>query len=51
MAASRGADEIQINIGRIEVTAIPQAVPRPTPPVRKSINLDEYLKPRHGRNG
>jgi hypothetical protein len=51
MAASRGADEIQINIGRIEVTAMPQAAPRPTPPVRKSINLDEYLKPRHGRNG
>lgn len=51
MAASRGADEIQINIGRIEVTAISQAAPRPVPSVPKSINLDEYLKPRHGRNG
>ena len=51
ISASRGADEIQINIGRIEVTAMPQATPRPAPPVRKSINLDEYLSRRNGRNG
>jgi hypothetical protein len=50
-STSRGADEIQINIGRIEVTAMPQAAPRPAPPVRKSINLDEYLSRRNGRNG
>ncbi len=50
-SASRGADDIQINIGRIEVTAMPQATPGPAPPVRKSVNLDEYLKHRTGRNG
>lgn len=46
----RGADEIQINIGRIEVTAIPAAASRSTPPARKSLNLDEYLQRRNGRN-
>jgi hypothetical protein len=46
----RGADEIEINIGRIEVTAIPPAAPRSTPPARKSLNLDEYLQRRNGRN-
>lgn len=46
-----GPDEIQINIGRIELTAIPQATPRPAAPPRKSLNLDEYLKRRNGRNG
>jgi len=51
MSASRGADEIQINIGRIEVTATPQATPRAAQPVRKAINLEEYLKRRNGRNG
>jgi len=50
-SASHGADEIQINIGRIEVTAMPQSTPRPAPPARKSINLDEYLRRRNGRNG
>jgi hypothetical protein len=46
-----GADEIQINIGRIELTAVPQTPQRPAAPARKSINLDEYLKRRNGRNG
>jgi hypothetical protein len=37
--------EIQIHIGRIEVTAVPPPLPRPTAlPARKSINLGEYLK-------
>jgi hypothetical protein len=41
----REPDEIQIHIGRIEVTAVPQAMPRPAPPpLRKSISLDDYLK-------
>jgi hypothetical protein len=50
-AASRSEpDEIQIHIGRIEVTAVPQALPRPAPaPPSKSINLDEYLKRGRGR--
>lgn len=38
-------DEIQIHIGRIEVTAVPPAAPRPAPPKpRKSLDLGEYLK-------
>jgi hypothetical protein len=49
--ASRGPDEIQINIGRIEVTAVTQAAPRPAPPARKSLDLGEYLKRRDGRAG
>ena len=41
----READEIQIHIGRIEVTAVPPAPARPAAqPVRKSLRLDEYLK-------
>ena len=43
-------DEIQIHIGRIEVTAVPQAAPRPAAvPASKSINLDEYLRRGRGR--
>jgi hypothetical protein len=43
-------DEIQIHIGRIEVTALPRTVARPAaPPTRKSLNLDEYLKRGRGR--
>jgi len=44
-------DDIQIHIGRIEVTAVPQASARPAPdkPVRKAANLDEYLRRRDGR--
>jgi hypothetical protein len=44
-------DEIHINIGRIELTAVPPAPHRPAAPARKSLNLDEYLKRRNGRNG
>jgi hypothetical protein len=37
-------DEIQITIGRIEVTAVSDA-PRPAPkPARKQLSLDDYLK-------
>src|SRR5271166_4231620 len=40
-------DEIQIHIGRIEVTALPQApAPPAAKPAPKSANLDEYLKRR-----
>jgi hypothetical protein len=49
--ASRGPDEIQINIGRIEVTAVSQAAPLPARPARKSLDLGEYLKRRDGRAG
>jgi hypothetical protein len=49
---SREADEIQIHIGRIEVTAVPPAPARPAlAPNRKSPSLDEYLKRRPGRAG
>lgn len=49
---ARGDEEIQIHIGRIEVTAMPPAAPRPVPaPVRKSQTLDEYLRQRNGRAG
>jgi hypothetical protein len=38
-------DEIEIHIGRIEVTAVQPAAQRsPAPPARKALNLDEYLK-------
>jgi hypothetical protein len=41
---SAPSDDIQIHIGRIEVTAIAQPTPRPaTPPARKGMSLDEYL--------
>ena len=49
-ASSAEPDEIQIHIGRIEVTAVPQAAPRPAAvPASKSINLDEYLRRGRGR--
>jgi hypothetical protein len=48
----RSADDIQINIGRIEVIAVPPAAPRPTPPpARKGMSLDDYLGRRNGRLG
>jgi hypothetical protein len=37
-------DEIQITIGRIEVTAVPEATRPGTKPARKQFSLDEYLK-------
>ncbi len=41
----RPAEEIQIHIGRIEVTAItPPPVRPPAPLVRKAIRLEEYLR-------
>ena len=41
----RETDEVQIHIGRIEVTAVPPAPARPAaPPARKSLRLDEYLR-------
>ena len=49
-ASKTQPDEIQIHIGRIEVTAVPQTAPRPAAvPASKSINLDEYLKRGRGR--
>ena len=43
--APQEGDDVQIHIGRIEVTAAPPAVaPAVRKPVRKSLNLDEYLK-------
>lgn len=49
---TRAADDIQINIGRIEVIAVPQSAPRTTPmPTRKGMSLDEYLSRRNGRAG
>lgn len=48
----REPDEIQIHIGRIEVTAMPPAPARAEPrPARKSPSLDEYLKRGEGRPG
>ncbi len=48
--AEREPDEIQIHIGRIEVTATPPAPARPAAkPMRKTPTLDDYLKRRHGR--
>jgi hypothetical protein len=49
-ASEREPDEIQINIGRIEVVAVPPPAARPAAaPARKSLNLEEYLKRRRGR--
>jgi hypothetical protein len=50
--AEREPDKVEIHIGRIEVTAVPQEAPRPpaTRP-RKSLDLGEYLKRRDGRTG
>ncbi|HEX9200064.1 MAG TPA: hypothetical protein VF865_10935 [Acidobacteriaceae bacterium] len=50
-ATVREPDEIQIHIGRIEVTAVPQATRPAPPPVRKALSLDDYLKRRDGRAG
>lgn len=46
----RDPDEIQIHIGRIDVTAVPQAAARAvTKPARKGLNLEEYLRGRDRR--
>ena len=46
----REPEEIQIHIGRIEVSAVPQApAPRPSKLLRKALSLDEYLRRRDGR--
>ena len=47
--ADRELDEIQIHIGRIEVTAVPLPVPKATKPSGKELSLDEYLKRRDRR--
>lgn len=47
----REPDEIQIHIGRIEVTAVAQPMPRPALlPIRKPISLDDYLRRGDGRS-
>jgi hypothetical protein len=46
-SSERGADDIQIHIGRVEVIAVPPATPRPAvAPARKAMSLDEYLRRR-----
>ena len=49
-AAPAPPDEIQIHIGRIEITAVPPApVARAAPPrTQRAVNLDEYLKRSRG---
>lgn len=50
--AQREADEIHIHIGRIDVAAVTQPVPRPAATAaRMSLNLDEYLRRGNGRPG
>ncbi len=49
---THASDDIRINIGRIEVIAVPPSAPRSTPaPARKGLSLDEYLSRRNGRVG
>ena len=47
--AEREPDEIQIHIGRIEVTAVQPPAPRAPAPPDKAISLDAYLERRNGR--
>ena len=48
---SAQSDDIQIHIGRIEVTAVAQPTPRPAAaPARKAMSLDEYLIFINGKN-
>jgi hypothetical protein len=47
--AQRETDEIQIHIGRIEVTAVQPSAPRAPRPPDKAISLDAYLERRNGR--
>jgi len=49
-SANSEPDEIQIHIGRIEVTAVPHTAPRTaSKPARKGKTLEEYLKGRDRR--
>lgn len=41
-------DEIEIHIGRIEVTAVQAAPPSPATPRRQTPSLDDYLRRRNG---
>jgi hypothetical protein len=50
-AINRQADEIQIHIGRIEVTAVHPPPPKAPKMRDKEISLDAYLKRRDGRAG
>ncbi len=47
--AERQPEEIQIHIGRIEVTAVPSPPPRAPRPPDRSLSLDDYLRRRGGR--
>jgi hypothetical protein len=47
--AEREPDEIQIHIGRIEVTAVQPPAPRAPKLPEKAISLDAYLERRNGR--
>ncbi|HEX7362541.1 MAG TPA: hypothetical protein VF283_18770 [Bryobacteraceae bacterium] len=47
--AGREPDEIQIHIGRIEVTAVQPPAPRAPKGPDKNISLDAYLERRNGR--
>jgi hypothetical protein len=47
--AEREPDEIQIHIGRIEVTAVQPPAPQTPKPSDKAISLDAYLERRNGR--
>ena len=49
MHAERTPDEIQIHIGRIEVTAVPPVASRAPKPPDHSISLDAYLDGRNGK--
>jgi hypothetical protein len=49
-AIAREPDEIEIHIGRIEVTAVQQTSAAPVAkPARKGLSLDEYLRRANGR--
>jgi hypothetical protein len=47
--AANEPHEVQIHIGRIEVTAVPPAPARVAAPRRTGMSLDDYLKRRNGR--
>jgi len=51
VSVDRQRDEIQIHIGRIEVTAVYPSPPRAPKARVKEISLDAYLKRRDGRAG